>query len=116
MDAIGIAQKLRDSGICAICSWCERLWKAYDVSNASYCGRKDCGGPLLKRSFPKYKGPWNNKSLFCFICGNKSDHGVQVGKDGIIGVCEKHYDMMLKMLKDGTGNVKIREENARVIE
>jgi len=109
LDKVKVGQAM-ESGLAAICAWCEHYWEATDQKpdGHSGCVLKDCGGPLLHRAFPRYKGPWSPKEKFCFICGKHADAAAEIGRTGMVGVCNEHMEK-LKSLLTSRKPVTIRE-------
>lgn len=94
-----IAKKEMDTGLCAVCAWCEHYYNAKDKYQTFNCGKGDCGGPSRGRVFPRYKGPMKNKmATFCFICGSDSDAAFDINNNGFLGVCSGHLEGLKKMV------------------
>jgi len=74
---------IREPCLAFICCMCENLAAARE-KGLSDCGLSECGGPLIGRAFPLYKGPLTgNLTNFCFRCGRNSDV-LMVVDNGII--------------------------------
>lgn len=86
-----MAAKEMETGLNAICSWCEHWHEANNRRTEGEevdCG-KSCGGPAMGRGFPMYKGPLHGYlDRLCFICGKGATSGVQIG-GRLIGVCNR---------------------------
>ena len=75
-----------ESGLTAVCAWCEYYHNAKE-NGAPSCGIAGCGGPAVGKGFPKYKGIMENTlHTFCFICGRDADAGVEI-MGSMLGVC-----------------------------
>ena len=101
-----------------VCAWCEHWHNAIDNGSNIGCG-KECGGPVVGKGFPLYKGPID-LSKYCFICGNDATSCVRIGGK-LIGVCNKIgsgnitcLDRLRKILS-GQKNIVVRERVVPVI-
>lgn len=95
LDPIKVVQAIHQ-GLSAICATCDHYWSAVE-REAPSCGQ-DCGGPMSGGVFDKYRGPMTDFSLFCFVCSNKSTHGVRVGGHArVIGCCAEHIEFVQKL-------------------
>jgi len=106
-------KKIKD-GWAAICCMCEHFWEHKDKFGHQNCGR-ECGGPIVQKAFPYYKGPWTNKTAFCFVCGGSSNASVEIGRSGVIGVCDEHVESIKRMLRSSPKDVVIREEGVPLL-
>lgn len=85
-----MAERLIDTGLNAVCAWCEHYHDALDRPGGGMvsCG-KDCGGPAMGRAFPRYKGPMEGYLYaFCLICGKSSDATLDIGGRSL-GICNR---------------------------
>jgi len=74
------------------CATCERLHCAWDTG-ASDCGHTEtCGGPILGRDFPDYKGPIKRVAFaeLCLICGSSDLRLHVVSNQSRFGLCNAH--------------------------
>jgi hypothetical protein len=102
------------TGLCFVCSSCEYWHNSKGKEHILMCGHDRCGGPMVGRGFPEYKGPYENKlSEYCFICGKDADGSIKIG-GRLLGFCknvgpnnETCFDKMKKML---SGNKVIAKE------
>jgi len=109
-----------DRGLTAICAWCEHLHNARR-GKVWTCGRSDCGGPLVGRAFPDYKGPMEGRlSSFCFLCGESADAAVEIN-GGMLGVCNRKgpegetcLDKFMRLLRR-EDNVIVKEQFVPVV-
>lgn len=89
------------TGLSAICAWCEH-WheaKAKRAKGEPVACAKDCGGPSSLRAFPLYKGPYkNNLASICFVCGEDAEAAVEIG-GGFLGVCGKHIQKVRDIME-----------------
>ena len=110
------AEQAINSGLVAICAWCEHYWNATDQRpvNHSGCVMGKCGGPLMRKAFPLYKGPWKIKTKYCFICGKESTASVDINNQGMIGICEEHIPKLKELLKTGKP-VVIKEKTSLIL-
>lgn len=86
---IKMAQKEIDTGLSAVCAWCEH-WHNSRINKVGVlqCD-KNCGGPSIGNNYPEYKGPMiGNLHKMCFICGKESSSVVEI-KGRMIGVCNR---------------------------
>lgn len=86
-----------------VCSLCEHYHEGR--AQGRLCGRP-CGGPIVRKTFPDYKGPIpiENLSTFCFVCGNPGNDlsSVKVvGDPRLLAVCKDHAKL-LDRLKPAT--------------
>jgi hypothetical protein len=95
------AEREMQTGLCAVCAWCEHWHDAKAKRNPTQqvaCG-KDCGGPSSLRAFPLYKGPYSgNLGKICFVCGEDAEASVQI-EDGFLGVCGKHIQTVRDIME-----------------
>jgi len=116
------------SGLSAICANCLHYWRKQEQvekarplehfkPSAASCDKRDCGGPIMDRAFPKYEGPLKDKlSSVCFICGDEPDATVEMLGRGYLGVCNRHIEQFKKMLgKPGAPPPQVRERVVQVI-
>lgn len=92
-------------GVGWICAHCEHFWWGLS-RGVPMCrivfqkGQDACGGPIVGRTFPEYRGPLS-RSIFpdrCFVCGDEATCGIQVrGSKELIGACEEHEQMVHEM-------------------
>jgi hypothetical protein len=89
-----------ETGLSAVCAWCEH----WHENKERDCGR-DCGGPGSKmKAFPAYKGPWEGNLInMCYICGKEPDAAIELG-GGMLGVCKEHLEHFKKMIKRQPGD------------
>lgn len=106
------AKEAVKSGLAAVCAWCEHYWEATDQrpSNHSGCIIKKCGGPSVHMAFPEYKGPWNPKEKYCFLCGKSADAIVDISGKGAIGVCDDHVSRLKEILSSNGKAVVIQDK------
>jgi len=80
-------------GVSFVCASCTHYWRAKD-RGANSCGQK-CAGPLRKQAFPMYEGPLKGNLVnCCFVCGMQPDAAVDTMGNGLVGVCNKHIDVL----------------------
>jgi hypothetical protein len=96
-----------------VCAMCERYWEAKDAG-APGCGQSLCGGPLVGRTFPLYRGMMSGGifAVTCFACGADATHNISVeGAHGplarTLGACDAHKAMVVRRysaqpLQEGT--------------
>jgi hypothetical protein len=110
LDAAKAVQAIQ-SGLAAICAWCEHYWDATDnkPEGHSGCVMYECGGPIVHKSFPLYKGPWNPKVKYCFICGKNADAMAAVHHQGALGVCADHIQKFKDILEANGKRVNVKE-------
>ncbi len=107
-----VKREIKETGLSAVCAWCERYWEAKSRTNgvAFQCGVKGCGGPGMGKAFPMYKGPRMNKAAYCFVCGEPSDMAVEFHDGGgMVGCCNKH-EKALKLMLSRTGKPVVTNE------
>lgn len=113
-----VKREIKETGLSAVCAWCERYWEAKSRTNgvAFQCGVQGCGGPGMGMAFPMYKGPRMNKVAYCFVCGEPSEMAVEfrgvTGKGGngsMLGCCKKH-EKALKLMLSRTGKPVVTNE------
>ena len=111
------AEEAVKSGLAAVCAWCEHYWETSDKKpeNHSGCIRAKCGGPIIHRAFPEYKGPWSPKEKYCFLCGKSADAMVDIHGSGTIGVCSDHMTKLKEILASNGRNVVIQEKKVITI-
>lgn len=53
-------------------------------------------------SFPQYKGPLTKEFIasHCFRCGTEKTSATILGKDGGVGVCEKHEPLVSNLVPE----------------
>ena len=85
---------LLQSGMCFVCSMCLCC-----LDGNGKCGKENCGGPIVGRDYPDYRGPLENFVNFCFACGDESEYGIKV-KNGkkIVGVCKEHVGYLNQLV------------------
>jgi hypothetical protein len=72
-----------------ICRMCEHMGAA-DDKGLDDCGKENCGGPLVGRNFPDYKGPLSQILRdMCFCCGAESEQLLEVDGKEALGVCHR---------------------------
>lgn len=108
-----IAIQAIEGGLAAICAWCEHYHTqaSQHVNEKFRCGKR-CGGPGADTpmAFPLYKGPMAGRlTAMCFVCGGDADAAVDVGGDGMVGVCEQHISLLRKMLARFGKKVNVKE-------
>jgi hypothetical protein len=70
-----------------ICRMCEHMAEAYALGQLS-CGKSDCGGLSVGKSFPLYKGPLSTVlTNYCFRCGDDSANLLRPHNGRAVGVC-----------------------------
>jgi hypothetical protein len=104
-----LIQREIDSGLSAVCAWCEHHWATLRDGTTPGCQQTDCGGPLKGRAFPRYKGPRADLASYCFICGKDADMAVQIDGKGFIGCCDSHKTLMMETFKRKGGAVVVKE-------
>lgn len=79
------------------CATCVHFFEAR-AKGLDTCGKTLCGGPIIGRDFPEYKGqiPRNKFSEICLLCGSGIlyCHMVVPGKDQRFGLCLAHKDAL----------------------
>lgn len=96
-----------ETGLSAVCAWCNRYWEAKDrMGGAAFqCGVHGCGGPSVGMAFPKYTGPRPNKATYCFVCGGDPAGAVEFHRTGgMLGFCMKHEALMRRILARVVGD------------
>lgn len=92
-------QELLRRGYAFPCACCENMWLALR-SGVEFCDRlaPNCGGPLVGKSFPDYKGMLTKTTIaqHCFRCGNPAFQTVQVADGGYVGACRSHVGMLYR--------------------
>lgn len=86
------------------CATCEHLKSAWDT-NADDCGKTlTCGGPILGRSFPDYKGPLTAQAFerVCLVCGRDDADFLVFGGLRRFGLCSQHQHVFDKIESPGT--------------
>lgn len=75
------------------CSTCEHHHAAVAIGNPT-CGKFSCGGPILNRNFPDYKGQIARTRFetICLMCGSSEIicHVLVPSKSQKFGLCLKH--------------------------
>jgi hypothetical protein len=75
------------------CATCVHFYAACAAGLPS-CGKTLCGGPIVGRDFPEYKGqiPRNKFEAICLMCGSVdlACHVVVAGKEQRFGLCKEH--------------------------
>lgn len=100
---------MRD-GYTFACATCKNLHRAREQTLPGCMAlihNKKCSGPFGGGSYQEYDGivPRNRLHEFCFVCGAKSDAGVETPGDQdrvIIGICDKHLPLLESVSRDGT--------------
>ncbi len=110
---------LVESGVAAACAWCERLWESYDRTGVPAC-REDCGGPFVRRGFPRYKGPWGSDTVrFCFKCGrvatSMAEMNPRSGEIARVGICDDHVELFKEIVGTHKGAI-IKEERMNIFD
>lgn len=86
-----------EQGYPVTCATCVHFYAACAM-NLPSCGKAQCGGPIVGRDFPDYKGqiPRNKFSQICLMCGNSKlyCHVVVPGKEQRFGLCLEHKDCL----------------------
>ena len=97
-----MAKREMETGLSAVCAWCEHWHSGKFFDGRAGCLRSGCGGPGGRppRAFPQYKGPLQGQlASICFICGKDADASVEFhGGKGMIGVCDAHTVILKKLL------------------
>jgi len=79
------------------CATCVHFYAALAAGRES-CGKTLCGGPVIGRDFPEYKGqiPRNKFAEICLMCGSGIlyCHIVVSGKEQRFGLCAEHKDAL----------------------
>jgi hypothetical protein len=108
-----VQREIKDTGLSAVCAWCERYWeaKARTEGRAFQCGVQGCCGPGKGGAFAQYKGPRPNKASYCFICSAEADMAVEIhgAAGGMIGCCKSH-ESALKLMLSRTGKPVVVNE------
>lgn len=94
-----IVKYLMGMGYPIVCATCEHMWDALRTHRESGgCYQTEpCGSVFSGRDFPLYRGPIQNFTQWCFVCGEEADYAVQSsGMKRALGMCRFH----IKMLKD----------------
>jgi len=77
------------------CATCIHFYTA-KANGKDSCGKAECGGPIVGRDYPDYKGqiPRSKFNAICLMCGtNKIAYHVAVaGKEQRFALCEEHKD------------------------
>lgn len=110
-----MAQKEIETGLAAVCAWCEHYHSGRRNGVIS-CNKIECGGPRVGRSYPEYKGVMKDRmASFCFICGKDAEAGVLL-EGRLIGVCKNMgpghktcYDRFEEMLRRPDRDVVVNE-------
>ena len=99
LDVVKIKEAV-ESGLVAVCAWCEHYWEATSKKPEGHsgCVKNECGGPLTYKAFPLYKGPWSPKEKYCFLCGKDADSLADIGGKGAIGICKEHVPTLKELL------------------
>lgn len=88
------------SGLSVVCASCTQYWNAREqgVTGDVCAAAEPCGGPLLGRDFPHYRGIMGDAEFaqYCFACGARAVKTLQTPGQRVLGVCVEH----LKMLAD----------------
>jgi hypothetical protein len=78
-----------DTGLSAVCAWCEHWHNGKGRRGMASCDVAGCGGPSVMRSFPMYTGPrYSDLHSFCFICGKEAEACVEMN-GRMLGVCNR---------------------------
>lgn len=110
-----MAQREIDAGLAAVCAWCEHHWNVKQGQLRPGCQQAECGGPMVGRAFPLYRGPRPDKAAYCYVCGRESDMAVGFGSGGVIGCCENHEGMLRQMLARSSRKLVVRERVVPVL-
>ena len=90
---------IREPGLAFVCCMCLHMAEAYD-KGLKDCGKSACGGPLLGKTFPLYKGPMEgNLILYCYRCGRRADMIMEIEspeKTCPLGFCKLCMEEMPK--------------------
>lgn len=77
------------------CATCIHFYTA-KANGSDSCGKTACGGPIVGRDYPDYKGqiPRSKFASICLMCGTGkiAYHVVVPGNDQRFGLCEEHKD------------------------
>lgn len=88
------------SGMNVVCSFCEHYYEARDkFGEGSDCGVTKCGGPMVGRNFPEYKGPLDRSKFksICLCCGSSDiSYFILIKGEKSFGICNTHVDMFYK--------------------
>lgn len=75
------------------CATCVHFYAARAAGHPT-CGKTQCGGPIVGKDFPDYKGqiPRSKFAEICLRCGSKelSCHVAVPGKEQRFGLCKEH--------------------------
>lgn len=92
--------QLISEGYPLTCATCTHFHESR-IKKAPNCGKSQCGGPLLGRDFPDYKGQFSREKLasVCLMCGDSilSVLILPHGSSSRFGLCSNHeklYDDM----------------------
>lgn len=115
-----VRREIEDTGLSAVCAWCERYWeaKARAEGHAFGCGVGGCGGPGVGGAFHLYKGPRPNKASYCYVCGAEADLAVEFhgAAGGLVGCCKAHEQTLRIMLSRTGKPVVVNERLVPVIQ
>ena len=96
MDLIKIGNAVKN-GLSVVCATCRRYWEGRDrkLPEPKCTAARPCGSPFAGMTFPEYKGPINDFTRWCFVCGGKPKYGVKV-RNGrrALALCENHIHML----------------------
>lgn len=98
----GDIQKALDFGYPLTCATCVHFYTAC-ASGLLDCGKTACGGPIVGRDYPDYKGqiPREKFPALCLMCGDsKIAYKVVVTGESKFALCEKHKDALSGIIVD----------------
>lgn len=91
-----------EAGYPLTCASCIHFYTAC-ANGLSSCGKTQCGGPVVGRDYPDYKGqiPREKFPAICLMCGDsKIAYKVVVAGTPKFALCETHKDALSGIVVD----------------